>query len=354
MRITYKTSVVPMILAAALVSGCDSDPEELVQPFVDAATNPPVTDTPAPEPTPVLTPTPVEPTPVVDDDPPADPVVPAEPVEPVTPVEPVAPVEPVEPVLPEIIDPTGIIASVSIGDVEGIFYAGKPPEAIGSIVLSPLTVNAEPIQFISGGSTQVPVEADQPFITTYVVSDDEGYFQLDLPEEVSTADLIVTFSEIQLDGELSNIAIQVQNAVGDISGAQNLPVSSVVVGTGELQVSVSWDTPTDVDIFLIEPDGTVIFWNAPVSSSGGSLDLDSNPACLIDGVNNENITYENVTPPTGEYIVGLNYYSACGLDVTTSFVVTVRSGGQVDTYPGNFVLTDDNATPTEISRFEVR
>ena len=305
-------------------------PEAPVEPTVETPTAPPVA-------------------------PPEPPTAPELPIAPVPPVAPPAPVpEPAPPIEQVEIDPTGIIASVVIGDVQGVFLAGTPPESTGSITLAPLSIDGEPIQFISGGSTQIALESDTPFITVFVVVDPEGYFKVDLIEEQIVADLIVSFSTLQLDGELDEIAVSVQNAVGDISGTQVLPVTSVLVGTGELQVSVSWDTPTDVDISLIEPDGTEIFFAAPQSPSGGMLDLDSNPACFIDGVNNENITYEDGTPPSGEYSVSVDYFSDCGVLEPTSFVVTVRIGDSVETFSGTLVPADVFNGPGLVTTFEIQ
>jgi hypothetical protein len=70
--------------------------------------------------------------------------------------------------------------------------------------------------------------------------------------------------------------------------------------------------------------------------SGGTLDLDSNAACTTDDVRNENITYEDASPPVGQYTVKLNYWANC--DATeTNWVVTVRVEGQpVRTFEGTY------------------
>jgi len=252
-------------------------------------------------------------------------------------------------------DSTGIIESVAIGDIPGIFFTGTPPETIGSITLTPLVDAGEPIEFISGGSTQVALESDTPFVTAFVVADEEGFFQIDLAEAQTVADLIISFSTIQLEGQIDEIDVSVQSAGGDISAAEQLPVSSVLVGTGELQISVSWDTPSDVDLAVIEPDGTIIDFANETSSSGGMLDLDSNAACFIDGVNNENITYESVTPPSGEYVIEVDYFLNCGVPTPTNYVVTLRSGDSVQTFAGTFQPDDDSfeIPATEVARFQI-
>ncbi len=312
MPIPLRIPLLPAVIAAVLtLSGCAEDAAEGLLPLV----------TVNPETTPVNDPVP---------DPVPDPEV-----------------------IPEPIEPTGIISEVAIDEIQGVFTAGAPPTAIGMINLSPLSLTNEPVQFISGGSTQIPLQSDVPFVTAYVVVDTEGYFTVDLPIEKLFADLVITFSTIQLEGQIDEIAVSVASAVGDISGAEKLPVSSVVVGTGDLQVSMSWDTPTDLDLRLVEPDGTNIYFANKVSASGGTLDLDSNVLCFIDGVNNENITYENVVPPSGEYTVQVTYFSDCRIDRDTNFVVTVRTGGEVQTFSGS-VNAADVGSRQDITTFEIR
>ncbi len=253
-----------------------------------------------------------------------------------------------------VLEATGIVTEVAIGEIEGVFFAGLPPESLGSINLDPLVVDSQPVQFISGGSTQVPLQSDTPFVTAYIAADSEGYFQIDLPNAVTTADLIITFSTIQLNGEVGDIDVQVGSATGDVSGAQELPVTSVVVGTGDLQVSVSWNTPADVDLYLQEPSGETIFFGNSESETGGILDLDSNVGCPENEPQNENITYENVVPPSGEYTVALRLFSTCGVVTTdTDYVVTVRVGNDIQTYTGTF-LADSSNRDALITTFEVR
>jgi len=238
------------------------------------------------------------------------------------------------------VTPTGFIESVRVGNAEGVFYAGAPPSETGGVVVDPFPAGEESVDFISGGSVLLPVDSAVAFSTVYVASDDEGYFVIDLPVETNEAELVVSYSPIQLDGETGGIGVQVGTPTGDISSTTTQGVNAIVVGTGEVQVSVSWDTPTDVDIHLTEPDGTQIDWFSEVSPSGGMLDLDSNPGCSIDGVNNENISYEGATPPSGEYTLELNYFSDCDISGPTNYVVTVRAGGQTRTYTGSFVAAD--------------
>ncbi len=44
----------------------------------------------------------------------------------------------------------------------------------------------------------------------------------------------------------------------------------------------------------------------------GTLDFDSNAACVIDGRRQENVIFTQTPPPPGEYIVRVDAFSLCG------------------------------------------
>jgi hypothetical protein len=60
------------------------------------------------------------------------------------------------------------------------------------------------------------------------------------------------------------------------------------------------------------------------------LDLDSNPGCLIDSINNENITYgDSSVVKAGTYRVRIVYFSNCEVTEDTHYTVTVRFNGDI-------------------------
>ena len=146
--------------------------------------------------------------------------------------------------------------------------------------------------------------------------------------------------------------MQVERLDGSVSDPLIFPVTSRAVGTGELQVSVNWDQPVDMDLVLQEPDETVIFFGNEVSPSGGMLDLDSNPGCFIDGVNNENITYDGASPPSGTYLVFVVLFSACDVLEPINFVVTVRANGSVQIFNGTLTAADESQA-IDITQFTI-
>jgi hypothetical protein len=189
---------------------------------------------------------------------------------------------------------------------------------------------------INGGTVQVTIEAAQPFVRVVIgVKDKADYYVVTLPAAATSVDLFLTLAQA-----IATDTIEFVYAVGSASavGAYEEVMATVVeVGTGELQVSISWDVDSDVDLHVIDPAGDEIYYGQTSSPSGGVLDLDSNAACSIDGVRNENITW--TTAPRGTYKVRVDYYESCGVPAS-NYVVTVQKKGQAaQTFRGQ--LTGD-------------
>lgn len=203
---------------------------------------------------------------------------------------------------------------------------------------------------VNGGSIQQSITADREFsgiriaVEPLVDADGEpvdvtgtpgfGYWESTLSAPATEATVIVTVPQA-----LPNQEFVAYFALVDDAGVQGVPVAqdveALAVGTGDVQVSVSWDVDSDLDLHVVAPGGEEIYWESPQSSTGGVLDLDSNAGCEIDGVRNENVTWATGEAPPGEYKVLVDLWDACGVQ-PTSYVVTVTvAGGATQTYTGS-------------------
>lgn len=94
-----------------------------------------------------------------------------------------------------------------------------------------------------------------------------------------------------------------------------------------LRVLLSWDSDgTDLDLHVVAPDGQHAFYGDRVVPDGGALDVD-----VTTGYGPE--IYSNATPPSGTYLVYVNYYGS-------------GSNQQLLTVARITVITDEN-TPSE-------
>lgn len=181
-----------------------------------------------------------------------------------------------------------------------------------------------------------------------------GYTELKFGSATSKASVVMTLAQ-QLPSEDFAFYFAGVDAQGVQGPMIRQEVKALKVGTGAVQATASWDVDSDLDILLVEPSGTEIYFNNKTSSSGGELDLDSNADCDIDSKRNENITYPQAT--AGTYTVYVNLYSSCDTPAT-NYVVTVSAGGQPPrTFTGTFTgpgrRTADPSQIREITTFQV-
>lgn len=235
------------------------------------------------------------------------------------------------------------------------FWSCKKPDPIEGIITMPNAVlrNGEipssqgsngPVinevqhntSFIPGGGAPIQVMAtvETGNITKLYVGLEgfSGYYEVAITQSSIFVNPIVAQSVSQ-DELTFNLSVADNN--GNVSQLYTFTVTRIDVGTGRLQVSLTFDQSTDLDLYLVEPDGETIYYGNSSSSNGGILDLDSNPACWIDGVNNENITYDDRAEiESGTYTVRVNNYSDC-VNQQVNFSVIARYNGQIIATSGN-------------------
>jgi hypothetical protein len=224
---------------------------------------------------------------------------------------------------PDVEDIRDFIAQLATanGQIQATFRSGEAPAA-GS---GPSVNASGSSAMILGGGTIRTLSSGAPFRRIIVTIDGvDGYWELTLPNDVTTQSIFLVLGQ-----EIPDESFTVGYAGGtsqSLGAYDKEAVSLLEVGTGNIQVNVSWDSDADVDLYLVEPNGNEIYYGSTESSTGGELDLDSNAGCSP-GTRNENITYPTGTPPRGTYTVRVNYWSACGA-TSTQYVVTVRVQGQ--------------------------
>jgi hypothetical protein len=130
-------------------------------------------------------------------------------------------------------------------------------------------------------------------------------------------------------------------------------VNSTAAASDKLQVSLNWIHPVDLDLHVTTPSGTEIYFANRTGPAGGTLDLDSNAACSIDNINNENITWAGTDPPAGEYIITLDLWSECTITEDMPWIVTVVVAGTPRTFSGSFSPSNLNDPLLEITRVTI-
>lgn len=241
-----------------------------------------------------------------------------------------------------------VVTSVSTvdGTVSAAYASGERPAAGAGPSIAVAGVPSA----INGGSLRATVTSPTPF-TQVVVSMRylDGYYLITLPSPVTSVDLLMTMSQLAPQASVGFLYGAAATG-GPFGPALVQNVNMIRVGAGDVQVSVAWDAPTDVDLHVVDPASEEIYFGNKTSASGGTLDLDSNAACSIDNVNNENITWPVGGAPSGQYSVSLVYWSAC-TQPASNYVVTIVVRGQPAQIFSGTLTTANSSVKIPIGNF---
>ena len=238
----------------------------------------------------------------------------------------------------------------------GIFVEGLPPIADDTWD-QPISALSGNDFVITGGSAKVHVGfSNYAYVSEIIgiiiaVEGFTGYYQVPIDSSGGTEEILLllrAYIDPEVPPSQLKLMLALRDSTGRVSPYKQRTMSVQSVGSGDVQVSISWDTPTDVDLHVVEPSGYELWYGDTFSPSGGELDLDSNPACDIDGVNNENIFWPQGAAPPGTYIVRVDFYMDCMEECGwgycgAKYTVTVNSCGNTEVFDGSFAPGSDDA-----------
>lgn len=119
----------------------------------------------------------------------------------------------------------------------------------------------------------------------------------------------------------------------------------------KLVISLGWNSPVDLDLRVVTPDGKIVDAKHPSTALAGEdgkgdpsvegtgqILSDSNAGCQLDGQQRENLVFQ-ARPAAGKYFVYANLFEACD-QASVEFTMTVHSS----------VPSDDHFTQLETLR----
>jgi hypothetical protein len=101
------------------------------------------------------------------------------------------------------------------------------------------------------------------------------------------------------------------------------------LGTGDVQITLLWESDADLDLHVIDPNGEEISYRSPTSSSGGRLDRDTIPCREEVPQPVENVFWPSGGAPRGQYVVAVHYYAGCSTSDPMDFEVIIRLDGEL-------------------------
>ncbi|MCD8304312.1 MAG: hypothetical protein LUC86_05740 [Prevotellaceae bacterium] len=227
--------------------------------------------------------------------------------------------------------------------IEGATYlSGDFPQSTTNAEIQGLTLNS---QALSGGFNFVTIVSETTYRKFFVgVKGVSGYYEYEAMSESGGSDynsymIPISYSE-DYDEDITML-ISAEDADGGVTKASEEEIKHVSSESGDLNVNLTFSNAKDIDLHLYMPDGEHIYYShrgGTVTTSDGSsvtygLDHDSNAACNIDNLNNENIYIPAELIQSGTYTVKVDMYSNCDRTTATSWSVVAR-------YKGDLVVAD--------------
>lgn len=178
-----------------------------------------------------------------------------------------------------------------------------------------------------------PVGGPDPMVgneLTYSLTVDVGD---DVPTGLQRLSL-VAFDEAGVPGARRDVRVCVVPSVPD-----NLNACDATLRPPDTVISLAWEESVDLNLIVVTPDGKVVDPRHPTTApregnsvsaaalrdpATGTLDRDSNAACVLDDIRRENLVFPG-TPPAGVYRIYASLFDACGA-LSVGFRATVHRG----------------------------
>lgn len=202
---------------------------------------------------------------------------------------------------------------------DAVYHNGVFPGGNGGNNIGTVTVND---QALSGGMNYIIIRSTVLYKIIYIgVRGVSGYYAY-TPRNISTENgyyvyIIPLYYTPDYDTNMT-LTVCGEDDNGNYTDTYTKDITYVSSLSGDLNINLTFTTAKDVDLHLITPSGEHIFYynrggtkvvNGTTVSYG--LDHDSNAACYIDNLNNENIYIPAELVEAGTYEVIVDLFQNC-------------------------------------------
>ena len=207
--------------------------------------------------------------------------------------------------------------------------AGAIPQGLKTAALASSTNLFDPTsKFVIGSKildlSADPVATDKLSILGDITNFVDQYDMTKLAISCSSADYINCATDVASRAFVT--LVDDQEEIASRNDDIQVVKGALQAGSGDVQITLTWDTDDDLDLWVTDPDGERIYYGNSTSLSGGELDFD-----YTDGPGPENIFWPQYGAPSGTYTVQVDHYSGVSAN---HYTVLVQSFGYIKQYEG--------------------
>jgi len=233
-------------------------------------------------------------------------------------------------------DPTGILENLTIQGAESQ-QGGAPGSSSASEI--PVITSPADIQLLPNGASfnfkfefsdlLSPGRASEVYVW---VPGSEFHLKINMDESNTLENAFST--TVTLPDNIEEGRFEIAYSVGDSEGNTSITstfeVITTFVGNGDLLLNLTWEASIDLDLQLIEPDGTYLDFTNRSSDNGGKFISDETY-----GVHPESVVYAN-EPENGTYMVNVSFpdNGTPPLINSVTYLLTLYIDGTPVTYSG--------------------
>lgn len=199
---------------------------------------------------------------------------------------------------------------------------------------------------------RLPAETEGPVKISAVAS--PGPFVNPLPSPPQSVGLHTFHSR----GPTLEDTLSVRVKPGDRDKVIAKKLDEAKAKSGDVQISLYWESKDDLDLHVVEPSGERIYYGHRKSKTGGKLDVDMNVSYsrAVSGAV-ENIYWPKGQAPAGKYQVFVHHYSHHGGRSGTAdpapFTIRVVTRGQTQHFDGSVSYSDRNNRKVLVHEIEL-
>ena len=182
----------------------------------------------------------------------------------------------------------------------------------------------------TGELVTITMRADNSSLDPYLILMDGDLNELAANDDsTASRDARIVQFRLPKDGDYVILASRSSITSGGSSGTYTLAltVGEIRLTSGAFAVTLTWESPADLNLFVRDPNDRTVTWSSPTTPSGGQLQIDSNTACQTPSDQPVEHIYWETAPPVGEYIIWAWNQNGCGQSVATAVTVTMSVNG---------------------------